>query len=1065
MRTFVRRGVLTAALIAGASTGLFASDFVVTKTADTSDGACDADCSLREAIIAANAHPGADRIVLGAGLTYTLTRGPADAAGAIVPGTGDLDVIDALTIDGNGSTIDAAGLDRAFDIEGTFIVTMNNLAIKNGAASGFLSLGGGIYIKSAAVTLNNCTVVQSSTVLESGARDAGGGIAAVGSFNAATGATTPAVLTLSNTTVSGNTGSNGGGVVCVLCQLLVSNTTFTGNTSSSGDGAGVTVYGNASTATINGGTFTGNTGAARGGAFAMPVGTGTIGITRARILSNGASTASGIFDNAASVTATNNWWGCNFGPGAGGAGCTTAADAVSAGVTAAPYLVLQGTLSAPAVNPTVSDTFTADLTGNSAGANVAPGGTVPDGIAVAFSSTLGTLTQTSGLTSAGKASSLFTAGLAAGSAALSATVDNQTVTTSLPVVLPQVSVDHAALQFAAATVATAFAAATSPQAVHLTQSGAGPVTWNAVSNQPWLVVSPVSGTGSATLQVSVQFVPGLASLETGSITLTFTGTGNSAGPIGVTLNTIAAPAAPFGSFDTPADGSTGLAGSIAVTGWALDDVQVSNVAICRDAISPETVVLDARCGSQPKIYIGDAVFIDGARPDVQAFYSTYPVSSRAGWGYLMLTNFLPNLGDGTYNLYAYAHDTDGHSTLLGSKTITCANSASTTPFGAIDTPAQGETIHGAAYANFGWVLSPAPSFADPPDGGTVSVFIDGTNVGSPAGWAARPDLTAVFPAAQFPGISRALGLYGVDTTAFANGLHTIAWIVTNNAGTTAGVGSRFITISNGSLLAAPSVSSRASAGASSADVESLPVDETPIAGRRGFDTSAPLREYGATAGTIVVQAEELDRIELHFKAGKGRRSDGYMRTPSGLAALPAGSQIDSATGVFSWQAGAGFIGAYDLVFVESTGGVPAARVNVRIVLHPKRSDRVGPQTIVDAPAEHAPDGTPVVVSAGGFVVTGWAADFSSTFDNGVEVVHVWAYRIDGGASNPVFIGPAIVDGSRPDVAAIYGERFGRSGYGVTVTGLAPGTYDIAVFPFSTVVRDFTPPRVVRVRIR
>ncbi|MBK9656451.1 MAG: CSLREA domain-containing protein [Rhodanobacteraceae bacterium] len=36
--------------------------FVVSKTADTSDGVCNADCSLREAIIAANAQAGADRI-------------------------------------------------------------------------------------------------------------------------------------------------------------------------------------------------------------------------------------------------------------------------------------------------------------------------------------------------------------------------------------------------------------------------------------------------------------------------------------------------------------------------------------------------------------------------------------------------------------------------------------------------------------------------------------------------------------------------------------------------------------------------------------------------------------------------------------------------------------------------------------------------------------------------------------------------------------------------------------------------------------------------------------------
>src|SRR5262245_10412441 len=48
--------------------------YAVTKTDDTADGACDSDCSLREAIIAANAHPGADTITLSA-KSYTLTIG------------------------------------------------------------------------------------------------------------------------------------------------------------------------------------------------------------------------------------------------------------------------------------------------------------------------------------------------------------------------------------------------------------------------------------------------------------------------------------------------------------------------------------------------------------------------------------------------------------------------------------------------------------------------------------------------------------------------------------------------------------------------------------------------------------------------------------------------------------------------------------------------------------------------------------------------------------------------------------------------------------------------------
>jgi CSLREA domain-containing protein len=55
--------IIAAALLAQAGTvDADGTTFVVTKTADTADGACDADCSLREAIIAANALPGLDSI-------------------------------------------------------------------------------------------------------------------------------------------------------------------------------------------------------------------------------------------------------------------------------------------------------------------------------------------------------------------------------------------------------------------------------------------------------------------------------------------------------------------------------------------------------------------------------------------------------------------------------------------------------------------------------------------------------------------------------------------------------------------------------------------------------------------------------------------------------------------------------------------------------------------------------------------------------------------------------------------------------------------------------------------
>jgi hypothetical protein len=51
------------------------------------------------------------------------------------------------------------------------------------------------------------------------------------------------------------------------------------------------------------------------------------------------------------------------------------------------------------------------------------------------------------------------------------------------------------------------------------------------------------------------------------------------------------------------------------------------------------------------------------------------------------------------------------------------------------------------------------------------------------------------------------------------------------------------------------------------------------------------------------------------------------------------------------------------------------------------------------------------------------------------------------------------------VAAIFGPQFTKSGYGLIVDSLSPGTYDLAVFAWSTVQGRFVPAKVVRVTVR
>ena len=147
------------------------------------------------------------------------------------------------------------------------------------------------------------------------------------------------------------------------------------------------------------------------------------------------------------------------------------------------------------------------------------------------------------------------------------------------------------LRFSAVTSGATFVYQTGTQVVPLTQSGAGTVTWTATPSQPWLQVSPTSGTGPANLSISVVPRPDCrrAARSTGSIAFTFTGAANSPGPI----DGAAQPRPrrlssdyPFGNVDTPTDNRTGVTGAIPFTGWLLDDVDVDarhDLPLCRSA--------------------------------------------------------------------------------------------------------------------------------------------------------------------------------------------------------------------------------------------------------------------------------------------------------------------------------------------------------------------------------------------------------------------------------------------------------------------------------------------------
>ena len=382
--------------------------------------------------------------------------------------------------------------------------------------------------------------------------------------------------------------------------------------------------------------------------------------------------------------------------------------------------------------------------------------------------------------------------------------------------------------------------------------------------------------------------------------------------------------------------------------------------------------------------------------------------------------------------------------------MTCANTGATLPFGAIDTPTQGGVASGHSYVNFGWALTPLPKMI-PTDGSTIGVLLDGASIGTVTYNNPRPDIQSLFPGLN--NTNGAIGFRVIDTTTLTNGLHTISWTVVDNQGAIEGIGSRFFTVSNGAgaLTAAPVTTTRAP------DIATASHAEAPVLGRRGWDLEAPWRWYGVgSSGRAVIRGEEIDRFEVWLGAQPEAHYTGHLRVANELAALPVGSQLDAATGWFTWAPGVGFVGTYDLVFVRWSGGRPVARHEVRVILAPKGRGHVGVQVAIDTPHSQHDVGQP-------FVLAGWAADLDAATTTGIDTLHVWAYPLAGGA--PVFLGTPTLGGARPDVAAIHGDQFRGTGFTLPVQGLTPGIYDLAVFPWSNVTGAFAPPKMVHVTVR
>ncbi len=286
-------------LAIGLGQTVFGAVYTVTKIADTNDGTCDADCSLREAVAAANGTADNDTIIFASlfNTPQTITLGGTDI---IINNNGTLLIFgpgaDKLTVSGNNAS-------RVFTNNTLSVATIANLRVTGGTAVSTVQTGrgGGVYNNGGTLTLSNL-VLTGNTAANGGASNNAGtatlnivGCAIFNNSATASGGATQNfggnTTNIRNSSIYNNTSGStvGGGAIQANGTVNITNTTISGNTANTGAGGGIIFNGTA--LNITNSTIVGNTSTTNGGGIHKS--TANIGVFRNTIISgnNGIATS------------------------------------------------------------------------------------------------------------------------------------------------------------------------------------------------------------------------------------------------------------------------------------------------------------------------------------------------------------------------------------------------------------------------------------------------------------------------------------------------------------------------------------------------------------------------------------------------------------------------------------------------------------------------------------------------------------------------------------------------------------------------------------------------------
>jgi hypothetical protein len=394
-------------------------------------------------------------------------------------------VIQANTSNGGtaaNTIINGQMQDGIFNVTGIYSLAIDNLSLQNGSTpyGGAINLhngggtltvnysvfkncsatiGGAIYSGSGSLltvtssTFSNCSATGSggairldpdssstitgSTFSNCSATGDGGAILFVGPLNS--------IITGSGFSNCSATG-RGGAIGIGSGTLTVTSSTFSRCSAGGSGGGGAIFAGDSSTLTINSSTFSrcSATGAASGGAIYTQSATADITSCTffnctspgpAAIMSFQSNTtvnfsriygmpSMAVSNNSGTMNARDNWWGSNSNP-----------SAHVQYATYSPWLILNITATPASISQSQTSTIRVNLTRNTTIRDTTSGGIfVPDGIPVAFarSSGTGSIAPQAGNLSRGANMTTFTPA-GAGTSTITATVDDQTVSTDITV--------------------------------------------------------------------------------------------------------------------------------------------------------------------------------------------------------------------------------------------------------------------------------------------------------------------------------------------------------------------------------------------------------------------------------------------------------------------------------------------------------------------------------------------------------------------------------------------------------------------------------------------------------